>query len=522
VEALRAYLDGEQASVAGRIEDAKAAYARAIAADSTFWYAYFRAANAAGWQEGDADSATVQAYLSHRTLLPRRERLLIEATQLDSGLIAKRARLEALVQEFPDYWPAWWMLADGLVHSYPYVGSSSAEARRALERVVALNPRMVFPWAHLVWMYQRARDTAAAARALDVLDRLDARRTLLEYGRDDMLLWRTIEAFQTGDSSSAALLDSLYRFTIGPSAFGESSVLSFALSTASPAVQIEFNRRVLHQGLPPDETADYLRYTSLMWAERGAWDSALATVDQIEGSYPEDPTPLRAYRLAVLGTWLGGLPPGGAQARRAAAAKAIAESPADLVAPFQADLAWLDGIDAVVRKDQAALASAQAAVRAANDTFPLRASLVDLGPFALALRGNRSEAARRLAALEWKAADHNPWLAAATHPLRRAINRMAAAQWLLEAGDTAQAERLLAYTEAVSGPFTEKFPVRPLFNLQLARIAEARGRSDDARRLYQQFLVSYDLPSPRHRHLVAEARTALVRLAGATEVSQDR
>jgi hypothetical protein len=171
----------------------------------------------------------------------------------------------------------------------------------------------------------------------------------------------------------------------------------------------------------------------------------------------------------------------------------------------------------VVRKDQAALASAQAAVRAANDTFPLRASRVDLGPFALALRGNSSEAALRLAALEWTAADHNPWLAGGAHPLSRAVNRMAAAQWLLEAGDTAQAERLLAYTEAVSGPFMEKIPVRPLVNLQLARIAGARGRSDDARRLYQQFLVSYDLPGPRHHHLVAEARAALAGLGGVTE-----
>ncbi len=70
VEALRAYLDGEAASIAGRHEEAAADYARAIAADSTFWYAYFRSANVAGWAEGDPDSATVEAYSSHRACCP--------------------------------------------------------------------------------------------------------------------------------------------------------------------------------------------------------------------------------------------------------------------------------------------------------------------------------------------------------------------------------------------------------------------------------------------------------------------
>ena len=110
VEALRAYLDGEEASVAGKHDEAKADYDRAIAADSTFWYAYFRSANVLGWSEGTADSATVEAYWSHRALLPRREQLLIEVTEADSGLFWKRARLEELVARYPDYWPAWFLV----------------------------------------------------------------------------------------------------------------------------------------------------------------------------------------------------------------------------------------------------------------------------------------------------------------------------------------------------------------------------------------------------------------------------
>ena len=84
VEALRAYLDGEEASIAGRIGEAEAAFGRAVEADSGFWYAYFRLASATSWMEKDVDPAITKAYWDHRALLPRRERLLIEATDPDS------------------------------------------------------------------------------------------------------------------------------------------------------------------------------------------------------------------------------------------------------------------------------------------------------------------------------------------------------------------------------------------------------------------------------------------------------
>ncbi|HEX3274177.1 MAG TPA: hypothetical protein VHR43_04920, partial [Gemmatimonadales bacterium] len=85
-------------------------------------------------------------------------------------------------------------------------------------------------------------------------------------------------------------------------------------------------------------------------------------------------------------------------------------------------------------------------------------------------------------------------MGSATHPLRKAINRMAAAPWLLAAGDTSRALRLLTWHEALSGPFTEKIAVASLAILQLAQIEEARGQFAEARRDYQRFLIRYDMP----------------------------
>ena len=129
---------------------------------------------------------------------------------------------------------------------------------------------------------------------------------------------------------------------------------------------------------------------------------------------------------------------------------------------------------------------------------------MDLAPFELALGGNRATAADRLATVEIESASRDPWEATVSHPLRRAIDRMAAAPWLLAAGDTVRAVELLTWHQAYSGPFMEKFPVAPLAYLELARIEEAQHQFTQARRDYGQFLVRYDMPPVSHRHLVEE------------------
>ena len=510
VEALRAYLDGEQLSVAGRSGEAKAAYGRAIAADSSFWFAYFRFVNAAGWSEGEVDTAIQKAYWNHRGLLPRRERLLIEANDLDSGLVWRRDRLEALVHEYPDYWPAWFLLGDGYVHSYPYIGSTRADARRCLERAVALNPRLVSAWAHLAWMYQMDRDTVPFARSLDVLDQLGAREIFLQdQGADVMLLFRTVLALQTGSQAARSRLDSLYHTAMASIAkvgdFPPDYVLG--LGPASPAAQIDFNRRLLRRDLP-EGPANFLRYVNVLnWAARGAWDSAMVSFEGVTSSDPNTPQEFALYKLAVLGAFLGGIPN-----TRAAERRPSAEIRSSVDTPvFKAELAWLDGILAAARQDRVGLASARAAVEAAGDTSIARPWLVSLVAFELALRGNRRAAAYRLATL-----DIDP----SGHPLRGAIHRMAAVPWLLEAGDTAKALKLLTWHEAIGSPFIGKIPAGTLAYLELARVEQARGQFAQARRDYQQFLVRYDMPPAGHRHLVVEASAALRHLGGAPDTSQ--
>ena len=509
VDALRAYLDGERESVRGNLEEARADYGRAIAADSSFWFAYFRQGNVAGWAEGDVDSATEHAYWTHRHLLPQRERLLIEAARLDSGLFRQRARLEDIVQRYPDYWPAWWMLGDALSHVYGHIGSNAADTRRALERVVELNPKMVLAWAHLAWLASAVGDTTTEARALDMLERLRSGPTFLKnLGRDQLLGWRTTLALQRRSPAARLMLDSLYQDMVKPDRdLFESGVMIQA--AGYPADQIEMNRRLLRHGVPPEGARILTYLNAIAWASRGAWDSALATREQLVRSLTDTVGLLDVYRTAVLATTVGALPADIAARRRPAAARLLLlNGPA-----YRAELAWLDGVLAAVTLDTAGLVATRVRLRATGAKWS--ASLDrSLGAFESALRGHRRSAATAMAALEWELADGSPWFARdpeTPHKLLRGIDRMAAAKWLLAEGDSAQAVRLLSWCETFP-PLDDKVPLAPPAYLLRASIEDGHGDVAAARRDYEKFLMLYDMPPPAHRHLVTEARAAVARL----------
>ena len=98
------------------------------------------------------------------------------------------------------------------------------------------------------------------------------------------------------------------------------------------------------------------------------------------------------------------------------------------------------------------------------------------------------------------------------HPFAIPLNRIAAARWLVDAGDPAQAERLLTW---VDGPYS-LHPTTPysvmlagLVDLQRARIEQRTGRMERAMRHYGDFVRRYDRPVGLHQRLVAEANAAL-------------
>jgi hypothetical protein len=506
--ALQAFLEGEHASLENRWSDAAAAYSRAMTADSTFWLAYWRYAYARWWYLEAVDAAVLGPLNAHRASLPERDRLVFESWWTDS-FPAGLASARAAVERYPDYWPGWMQYADWLFHVGPVYGHDLSEARAALERAVTLNPAFVPAWEHLFWASVSA-DTAgaaAAARAVDALRRFGFRAaSLAEFGFDVTRVYQLdLQMARDERAPSPALLDSVTRDLV-QRARGRVGGGATLLPT-----QVEISRRVLRARPAPRPAlaAVHERLLADAWAGRGAWDSALTVAAAHAGNHPTGHDALDGYRLAVVGSWLGAVAPESAARHRVSPAAADTAT-AEL---WAAELGWLDGMLAVTRADREALGAARQQVRAADAPT---STLLDsaLGAFDLELAGSRKEAARVLADLNWERPDLLvPGYG--VHPYVIALNRLAAARWLLMERDTAGAAGLLGWFEAawaLDGYRPARRVLAAVAQLEQARIAEARGDTARAVREYRGFLRRYDAPVRAHRHLTSEARAALIRL----------
>lgn len=150
-DALRAYVDGEEALARWEMVAAVRAFERAFAHDSTYLFAYWRSLYPRIYEGSRADSAVMARLFERRGELPPADRLLIEA-HVAPTVRQSQELLEEATRLFPTHWPAWYTLANLLVHSAPYTGADYREARGALERVLVLNPVFGSAWDHLFWI----------------------------------------------------------------------------------------------------------------------------------------------------------------------------------------------------------------------------------------------------------------------------------------------------------------------------------------------------------------------------------
>ena len=513
VSALRAYVDGEQALASGDMERAVDAFDRAFAADSSFWFAYWRSLYPRVYEGSRADTAVLAEVIRHRDELPERDRLLIEA-RLEPTVTARLGALQALVDRYATYWPAAWELANLRFHWAPQIGSTLADSRAALEKVVSLNPRFVPGWHHLFTLAAFQGDARRSRAALDTLERLvdskDIRwyatlaynRTILEAVERD----GHVSAEQ--ETAMAGVMRQMASQVPGMS-WGQSGMLT---PFGFPALQIRLNRQALASHPLQSHAADLRMGTTMAWAARGAWDSAAVELNAWRGAWIDARDALRAYGLGVLALPIGGWDAERVESlRRAAADAALAGDPHD-----RAELAWLDGIMAHSLRDSSGLANARSRIQ--RTRAPHAAALdQSLAAFEQAARGDEAGAARTLQRIELNAAEHyGAAVYAGPHPYLTPVNRLYAGRWLLADGDTAAAVRIFRWWQgapASRDAFREAFAtwaILPFVLTEQARIAAARGRVEDAVEYNLRIVRLYDLPSTaRGAAILAEARAAL-------------
>lgn len=481
VDALQAFLEGELAIAGARFRAAPGAFARAIAADSTFWLAYWRYMYARSYHGLPMDSGIRATVYEHRASFPEADRLLVEARMATT----ERERLalrRAATDRYPTYWPAWFDLGDQLIHHGVFLGLPFEEARTALERAVQLNPRFVPAWTHLFWIATHQRDTAATGAILHRFRELRLDSLMAdEWGLNTLGLYESLDRLaRTGGEPDGSQADEGARMLAGYN--GPLDPERLAVSFANYGffrAQLDMARRVRLLGPRPGTRAAQDWSDALAWSGRGRWESAFGSLRRYvrAGTRPE--APLWAYGLAATGAWGGVLPADSARALRSAALRSATN------ADGRAEVAWLDGLLACAAGDGAALAEARRRVAAAGaeSGATLQASLAAM---ASALDGRTDRGGAMLAELELSNAD-SAWAFrfGARHPFVASVNRIAAAHWLLEAGDTIAAAPLLRLHET-DLPGT----LHPLPTIQvvlgthllprLASVLERQGRPEEA------------------------------------------
>lgn len=511
--ALRFYLEGEQALARAEFGRAIAAFEQAYAEDTTFHFAYWRSLYPRVYEGAAPDSAVLRKVLAHRNEFPAADRMLVESW-LEQSVTGTRKHLQDVTRRFPDYWPAWYSYANLLVHQAPYLGSSYDDARSALERVVALNPALASGWQHLFWIAVHQRDTAAAARALESLTQLGL--TSASYiDAAQLSYYRALyERIASGAAPEPVVRSGASGVArMPPPAYPELFATGM-LQYGFPREQIRFSLITLGHQPRTAMAAAQTMGLAFAWAQRGAWDSALVYAQQWTRLDPSYRAALVRYGLAVTGVRLGALEAHAASVARPDPRRAVPPPTATEVA----ELAWQNGVFAYALGDTTALTAARRQLLGLDTEFSdlLHRSLAS---FALDATGHRDSAAKAMAALEWESGEarlHERY--GGFHPFVNMHNRLAAAEWLQNAGDTSQAARLLTWHEAVlwsdfyRSAMVNK-TVEPLVLLQRARIDDALGRTDRAIGHYLEFLDRYDRPVAAHRGLVEEARRALSRLS---------
>lgn len=177
IDALKAFLEGEQLYRRGEYAAAEAAYDRAVATDTLFALAYYRLGLARGWTESVAlrmNRAALERAAELSESLPRREAGLVRAALAvasdDAGGIDSA---RALAARYPDDPEAWNLLGELYFHLGMFRQVGWEETEETILRAVELDPGWAPYHIHLVDLgLSYHADSALTAERMDRYRRL--------------------------------------------------------------------------------------------------------------------------------------------------------------------------------------------------------------------------------------------------------------------------------------------------------------------------------------------------------------
>ncbi|MCK5489979.1 MAG: hypothetical protein KAI98_08315, partial [Gemmatimonadetes bacterium] len=459
-------------------------------------------------ETSEVDSSVSEAHWQHIEDAPTPYREFAEVHNLPQRKLEEALQLyEEILVEHPRFWPVVMDYADNLMFGGYFYGYSADDIIRAHLDCVDLTPHNRGCWIKL-YILAIGKDAAAFQRGYEYhganMEQIVASQDPEDgYNPKTHQFFRLFMAYEEGDPP-AALLDSVTR-ALDWLRIGSSSPY-FIWQAGTPRIFHDLHRRRQELGIEIEIPPRHLYWSAYAWAQRGAWDSTLVALDRYTRESSDDRAPLKAFKLTAIGEWLGGVPAGTSdQYLPRATASAEGMQDPDARAIERAMFYYTGGVLAASRQDANALRQADHQLTAI-DNREARTAQRALAAYALELRGSVAEAADSLHEVTWR-------------PPRRmvSINRINASRWLLAAGDTARATKLLSscqFSNFLTPEWDESRLLVGHCYLELARVEEVRGRDGLAREYYWQFLKRYDMPVEALQPLVEEAWAAYERVGG--------
>jgi tetratricopeptide (TPR) repeat protein len=194
LEALKAYLEGEQEYNRGRFLGAVDAFQRAVDIDNGFALAYYKLAISATWiPDFDLAEQAVENAATHSSRLSRQHRILVEA--FHAHQTSNPTKVDSLLRGYLDIHPddveALYIYADAQFHFNQLFGRPIGQSREPFERALELDPNNDALTIHLM-------EAAASEENFVTVDSLLQR---VDPGSDIELEWKTLLAFAIGTES---------------------------------------------------------------------------------------------------------------------------------------------------------------------------------------------------------------------------------------------------------------------------------------------------------------------------------